>query len=192
MGKAATVSDSRPWVKYLILLYAVLFLSAINGCYSYCTAADKQQSNPQGKIAVVTGLRRSSCIVTRFIVATVVITWQLRRYDLSLGDFLCCFGVLVILLATGAVPILDVAFFCSGGSLCVNVFQVGVVVRVKAAVAFFANLTDRLSYAGCFATGVIADFFTAVVAEVIVICVFVVGNGLAANIADMVIFRICP
>lgn len=60
------------------------------------------------------------------------------------------------------------------------------VVRVKAAVAFFANLTDRLSYAGCFATGVIADFFTAVVAEVIVICVFVVGNGLAANIADMV------
>lgn len=61
------------------------------------------------------------------------------------------------------------------------------VVRVKAAVAFFANLTDRLSYAGCFATGVIADFFTAVVAEVIVICVFVVGNGLAANIADMVL-----
>ena len=190
MGKAAAVSDSRHWVKYLILLYAVLFLSAINGCYSYCTAADKQQSNPQGKIAVVTGLRRSSCIVTRFIVATVVITWQLRRYDLSLGDFLCCFGVLVILLATGAVPILDIALGSLGRHLCIHMLEVGVVVRVKAAVAFFANLTDRLNYAGCFATGVIADFFTAVVAEVIVICVFVVGNGLAANIADMVIFRI--
>ncbi len=174
MGKAAAVSDSHPWVKYLILLYATLFLSAINGCYSYCTAADKQQSNPQGKIAVVTGLRRSSCIVTRFIVATVVITWQLRRYDLSLGDFLCCFGVLIILLATGAVPILDIALGSLGRRHCREVFQIRVVLCIQLSVAFFANLTDRLSYAGCFATGVIAEFFSAVVSEVIVICDFVV------------------
>ena len=55
---AAAVSDSRPWVKYLILLYAALFLSAVNGCYGYCTAADKQQSNPQQKIGVISRLRR--------------------------------------------------------------------------------------------------------------------------------------
>lgn len=66
-------------------------------------------------------------------------------------------------------------------------FQVGVVVRVRAAVAFFANLTDRLSYAGCFAAGVVADFLVAVVADVIVICILVFGSGLAANIADMVL-----
>ena len=60
------------------------------------------------------------------------------------------------------------------------------VVRVKAAVAFFANLTDRLSYAGRRAAGVVADFLVAVVADVIVICILVFGNGLAANIADMV------
>ena len=153
MGKAAAVSDSRPWVKYLILLYAVLFLSAINGCYSYCTAADKQQSNPQGKIAVVTGLRRSSCIVTRFIVATVVITWQLRRYDLSLGDFLCCFGVLVILLATGAVPILDIALGSLGRRHCREVFQIRVVVCIEIAVLLTANLTGCLLRAGCCSAG---------------------------------------
>ena len=45
-GKTAAVSDSRPWVKHLILLYAALFLSAVNGCCRYRTAADKQQSNP--------------------------------------------------------------------------------------------------------------------------------------------------
>ena len=64
------------------------------------------------------------------------------------------------------------------------------VVRVKAAVAFFANLTDRLSYAGRRAAGVVADFLVAVVADVIVICVLVFGNGLAANIADMVFIYI--
>ena len=41
-GKTAAVSDSRPWVKHLILLYAALFLSAVNGCCGYCTAADKE------------------------------------------------------------------------------------------------------------------------------------------------------
>ena len=50
-GKTAAVSDSRPWVKYLILLYAVLFLSAVNGCCGYCAGACKQQGNPQCEIA---------------------------------------------------------------------------------------------------------------------------------------------
>ena len=56
-GKTAAVSDSRPWVKYMILLYAVLFLSAVNGCYGYCTAADEQQGDPQSKVACIAGLR---------------------------------------------------------------------------------------------------------------------------------------
>ena len=51
-GKAAAVSDSRPWVKYLILLYAVLFLSAVNRCCGYRTAADKQQRDPQQQIGI--------------------------------------------------------------------------------------------------------------------------------------------
>ena len=72
---------------------------------------------------------------------------QLCRYGVSLGDFRFCCSIGEILLAAFAVPILNVAFLCSGSGLCVNVFQVGVVVWVKAAVAFFANLTDRLSYA---------------------------------------------
>lgn len=112
---------------------------------------------------------------------------QLCRHGGSLGDFLGCRSIGEILLAAVAVPIRNVAFFCSGSALCVNVFQVGVVVRVRAAVAFFANLTDRLSYAGCFAAGVVADFLVAVVADVIVICILVFGSGLAANIADMVL-----
>ena len=48
-GKTAAVSDSRPWVKHLILLYATLFLSADNRCANGCTAADEQQGHPQSK-----------------------------------------------------------------------------------------------------------------------------------------------
>ena len=80
---------------------------------------------------------------------------QLCRHGGSLGDFRFCRSIGEILLAAAAVPIRNVAFLCSGGGLCVNVFQVGVVVRVRAAVAFFANLTDRLSYAGRLAAGVL-------------------------------------
>ena len=112
---------------------------------------------------------------------------QLCRHGVSLGGFRFCRSIREILLAAIAVPILNVAFLCSGSGLCVNVFQVGVVVPVRAAIAFSANLTDGLSNAGRRAAGVVADFLVAVVADVIVICVFVVGNGLAANIADMVL-----
>ena len=57
-GKTAAVSDSRLLIDHLILFYTAFFLSAANGCYGYCTAADKQQSNPQQKIGVISRLRR--------------------------------------------------------------------------------------------------------------------------------------
>ena len=57
-GKTAAVSDSRLLIDHLILFYTAFFLSAANGCYGYCTAADKQQSNPQQKIGVISSLRR--------------------------------------------------------------------------------------------------------------------------------------
>ena len=53
---SAAVSDSRPWVKYMILLYAVLFLSSDSRCTDGCTAADEQQGNPQSKVACIAGL----------------------------------------------------------------------------------------------------------------------------------------
>ena len=66
---------------------------------------------------------------------------QLRRHGVCLGNLLSSVLVGEILLAAVAVPIRNVAFFGSGGGLCVNVFQVGVVVRVKAAVTVSTNLT---------------------------------------------------
>ena len=112
-----------------IQLFVILFLSAYNRCADGCTAADEQQGNPQCEIAIVSGLRRGSCIAARFIVITsatasacVVITRKLCRYSLRLGDFLCCFGILVILTAVSTVPILDIAFGGLGCSLCREVF----------------------------------------------------------------------
>ena len=64
-GKTAAVSDSRPWVKHLILLYAILFLPADNRCANGCTAADKQQSNPQQKIGVISRLRIFGILAAR-------------------------------------------------------------------------------------------------------------------------------
>ena len=79
---------------------------------------------------------------------------QLCRHGGSLGDFLGCRSIGEILVTVTAVPILNVAFFGNGGGLCVNVFQVGVVVLVRAAVACLANLTDRILGAGRFTAGV--------------------------------------
>ena len=55
--KRRSVSDSRPWVNHLNLLFTTSFLSVINGCEDSCASADKQQSNPQEHIAVVAGFR---------------------------------------------------------------------------------------------------------------------------------------
>ena len=125
-----------------IQLSVVLFLSAYNRCADGCTAADKQQSNPQQKIGVISRLRR--LVGAGFDGAA----GQLCRHGGSLGDFLYCRSIGEILLAAVAVPIRNVAFFGNGGGLCVNVFQVGVVVRVRAAVACLANLTDGFCGAG--------------------------------------------
>ena len=111
-GATAISFDSRLWVNHLILLYTALVLSAVNGCCGYCTAADKQQSNPQQKIGVISRLRR--LVGAGFDGAA----GQLCRYGIGLLDFLCCRSVLVILLATGAVPILDIALSGLGRRLC--------------------------------------------------------------------------
>ena len=95
-----------------IPLSVVLFLPAYNRCANGCTAADKQQSNPQQKIGVISRLRR--LVVAGFDGAA----GQLCRYGVGLLDFLCCRSVLVILLATGAVPILDIALSGLGRRLC--------------------------------------------------------------------------
>ena len=95
-----------------ILLSVVLFLSADNRCANGCTAADKQQSNPQQKIGVISRLRR--LVGAGFDGAA----GQLCRYGIGLLDFLCCRSVLVILLATGAIPVLDIALGGLGRRLC--------------------------------------------------------------------------
>ena len=85
-----------------IQLSVVLFLSAYNRCADGCTVADKQQNNPQCKVAVVAGLRRLR---------------QLRRYGVGFVDFLGAVFVTVILSAAAAAPILDVALGILGRRL---------------------------------------------------------------------------
>jgi len=80
---------------------------------------------------------------------------QLCRYGLSLGDFLCCFGVLVILVAAVAVPVFDIALRSLCCRLCIYMLEVGVVVRVKLSVALAADLANRLVLAGGCAAGVL-------------------------------------
>lgn len=128
------------------------------------------------------GLRRRGCRRRRGGLG------QLGRHGVGLGDFRFCRSIGEILLAAVAVPIRNVAFRCSGSGLCVNVFQVGVVVRVKAAVAFFANLTDGLSLAGRFAAGAVDRLYgvagaVAAVGAVAVRCpVPIVVMGVALSI----------
>lgn len=83
---------------------------------------------------------------------------QLGRHGVGPGDFRFCRSIGEILVAVAAVPILNVAFFGSGGGLCVNVFQVGVVVRFRAAVTVSTNLTYGLILAGRFAAGAVLCF----------------------------------
>ena len=180
-GKTAAVSDSRPWVKHLILLYAALFLSAVNGCCRYRTAADKQQSNPQQKLGVISRLRR--------LVGTGCdgAAGPLRRYGIGLLDFLCCRSVLVILLATGAVPILDIALGSLGRRHCREVFQIRVVVYIQLSIASAAELTLCLVLAGGLTAGVLTECLAAEVALMILIGIGALTQNLFANIA-LVIF----
>ena len=87
-----------------IPLSVVLFLSDDDyRCSNGCTAADKQQCDPQHKIAVVAGLGSLR---------------QLRRYGVCFFDFLCTVLVAEILIAAFAVPILDIALGGLGRRLC--------------------------------------------------------------------------
>ena len=181
---AAAVSDSRPWVKYLILLYAALFLPAVNGCYGYCTAADKQQSNPQQKIGVISRLRR--LVGAGFDDSS----GQLCRYGIGLLDFLCCRSVLVILLATGAIPVFDIALGSLGRRHCREVFQIRVVVCIQLSVAFATELTLCLILAGGLTAGVLTECLATEIALVILIGIGALTQNLVANIALMILVGI--
>ena len=89
-----------------IQLSVVLFLSADNRCADGCTAADKQQGNPQSKVFCVAGLRRFG------------IVFQLRRHSVGFFDFLCTVLVAVIFTAAFAVPVLDIALGGLGRRSC--------------------------------------------------------------------------
>mgnify|MGYP007061166073 CR=1 FL=1 len=89
-----------------IQLSVVLFLSADNRCTDGCTAADKQQREPQGKIEIITGLRRFGIVL------------QLRRYGVGFFDSLCTVLVAVIFTTAFAVPILDIALGGLGRRSC--------------------------------------------------------------------------
>ena len=116
-----------------IPLSVVFFLSDdYYRCSNDCTAADKQQCDPQHKIAVVAG--RGSLR-------------QLRRYGVGFLDFLCTVLVAEILITAFAVPILDIALGGLGRRLCVDMLEVGVVVCVKLSVFRTADLTLCLALA---------------------------------------------
>ena len=180
MGKAAAVPDSRPWVKYLILLYATLFLPAVNGCCRYRTAADKQQSNPQQKIGVISRLRR--LVGAGFDGAA----GQLCRYGIGLLDFLCCRSVLVILLATGAIPVFDIALGSLGRRHCREVFQIRVVVCIQLSVAFATELTLCLVLAGRFPAGVLSQLLAAIITLVVFVIVCTLADYIIADITFVV------
>ena len=69
------------------------------------TAADKQQGNPQSKVACIAGLRRFGIVL------------QLRRYGVGFFDFLSAVLVTVILITSATVPILDIAIGILGRRL---------------------------------------------------------------------------
>ena len=89
-----------------IQLSVVLFLPAYNRCANGCTAADKQQGNPQSRAACVAGLGRFGIVL------------QLRRYGVDFFDFLCTVLVAEILATAVAVPVLDIALGGLGRRLC--------------------------------------------------------------------------
>ena len=89
-----------------IQLSVVLFLFPYNRCANGCTAADKQQGNPQSRAACVAGLGRFGIVL------------QLRRYGVGFFDFLCTDPVAEILAAALAVPILDIALGGLGRRSC--------------------------------------------------------------------------
>ena len=98
-----------------------------------------------------------------------------------------CGSVLVILLATGAVPILDIALGSLGRRHCREVFQIRVVVYIQLSIAFAAELTLCLVLAGGLTAGVLTECLAAEVALMILIGIGALTQNLFANIA-LVIF----
>ena len=121
----------------------MFFLFAYNRSAGHNAAADKQQCDPQHKIAVVAGRGRLR---------------KLRRYSAGLGDFLSAVFVTVILITAAAVPILDIALGVLGCRLCGNMFEVGVGIRVEFAVSLSAELAYRLFGASRRAAGAVFGF----------------------------------
>ena len=153
----------------------LLFLLFGNSCADNSSAADKQQCDPQHEVACVAGLRRLR---------------QLRRYDVGFGDFLGAGLVTVMLSAAFAVPILDIALGILGRRLCIDMLQVGVVLRVKLTVVFAANFAYRFFGAGCLAAGMIGDHLSAEVADMVFVRILVIGNHFATVIAYMILIRV--
>ncbi len=80
----------------------LLFLLFGNSCADKSSATDKQQCDPQSKVACVAGLGRLR---------------QLSRYGVGFFEFLSAVFVAVILIAVIAVPILDIALGILGRRL---------------------------------------------------------------------------
>ena len=93
---------------YTLLFSKVLFLFADYRRACHNAAADKQQCDPQHKVAAIAGLRR------------LRIVRKLSRYGSCLGDFPCCRSVGKILTAILAVPEFNITLGILGHRLCVN------------------------------------------------------------------------
>ena len=139
-------------------------------------AADKEQGDPQHEVTVVAGLGRLR---------------QLRRYGVGLFDLLGAILVTVILIAAAAVPMLDVALGILGRRLGGDMLEVGVVLRIKLTVGFAAGFAYRLVLAGRCAAGMIGDYLSAIVTNMVIVCILMVGDHLAAVVADVIFTRVC-
>ena len=113
-----------------IPLSVVLFLSADNRCANGCTAADKQQGNPQSKVACIAGLRRFGIVL------------QLRRYGVGFFDFLCTALVAEILATAFAVPVLDIAL----GGLCRRLCREVPGMAFQSGIKWYINLGKMAEY----------------------------------------------
>ena len=157
-----------------IQLFVVLFLSADNRCADGCTAADKQQGNPQCKVAYIAGLGKFG------------IVFQLRRYGVGFFDFLCTVLVAEILATAFAVPILNIALGILGRRLCVDMLEVRVDVCIKLTVGFTADFAYRFFGAGRFPAGVLSQLLAAIITLVVFVIVCTLADYIIADITFMV------
>ena len=158
------LSRSEDGARVSIQLSDTLFLFTDYRCADDSSATDEQQGNPQSKIACVAGLRR------------LRIVRQFSRYGVGFGNFLGCGSVAVIFITAVAVPIFDIALGIVCRLLCLDILEVGVIVRVKLAVGCSADFALGFILAGCFSAGVFGEFYTAVIAIVVFVLVLVFSD----------------